>query len=530
VPSKNFSKKIFSRNLFFRRQLEAFLKTSFQGPTMIRPSVVIRHFRTAGLLSLPIVLAACGANTSDGTDQSTNSQVTAAQIITSRSDAAQAAASPTGADLASVSQVAAAAASAEAAAPSDTVLLATTTVSTAAIDQVINDMSQPSEALVIDPRFSWQYNPAVTMHAPRGDAIPSWWTGNRPTWTSAVLSWFTAFEAQGNTATNTRVQLKNLRFYILSESTRTWSQVDVSDKPGLALWKYPFTYAASESASGVRSETSGGISVKPKYPNFHHGWGNAKSINPQDVRAAFATIDFRLAVDDTTKADDRAKAKYVVDVGADYYPDMNLKWSLDYAPGVGNGRMLLATSNWRSATLLVPNTNYSSTMTEMRTNPPPLSSTTTTTTTTTTPTDTALPTGAATITAQHSGKCMDVSGWSTSNNASIDQWSCNSGANQQWQLKDMGQSQYELISKSSGKCIDVPGSSTYDGTSVQQYSCNGAKNQLWKLTTASNGYRQIVSSNSGKCLNVASASTSDGAIIQQTTCSTTATSQRWMIK
>ncbi len=239
------------------------------------------------------------------------------------------------------------------------------------IDQVIADTSASSEAMVIDPRYDWQYKPAVTMYSPAGALIPSWWTGNRPTWSYNVLTWFTAYEAQGNAATNSRIQIKNLRFYVLSESTRTWKHFDVKAAPAVDLWKYPFTPAGG--SSGVKYESSGGISIKPKYPNFHHGYGNSVKIVPQDVRAVFVAMEFRLAVDDASKPDDRSRAKYVVDTGGDYWPGNGQgDWSLGYAPGMGNSRMLLATPNWRTSSMLVPNKAYGATLEEIRKNPPPL--------------------------------------------------------------------------------------------------------------------------------------------------------------
>jgi hypothetical protein len=425
------------------------------------------------------------------------------------------------------------------------VLAATAAASPSQIDQVINDMSLPSEALVIDPRYSWQYNPQVTMHAPRGDAIPSWWGGNRPTWTNAELSWFTVFEAQGNAAKNTRVQIKNLRFYVLSEATRQWSLIDATEAPETTLWSYPFNYVTGMSGAGVRTESSGGVSMKPKYPNFHHGWGHAKAINAPDVRAAFATVDFRLTLENPSGVDDRASARYVVDSGADYYPDMSLKWSLGYAPGVGNGRMLLATSNWRSATLLVPNKNYGSTMAEMRTNPPPLSlggptapTPTPTPTPTPAPTPTPTPTPAplpigqplAAVT-KSSSQCLDVSGAEVTNGAAIIQWGCRATAdNQKWILVAHPNSVYSLVSKSSGKCIDVPSYSTADGTKIQQYSCNAGPNQLFTITTESDGYHRLVAKHSNKCLSITSASTAAGARLEQSTCIAGATHQRWSLK
>ncbi len=253
------------------------------------------------------------------------------------------------------------------------VLLSAASVQAMTIDEVISNMSPQiaSEAQVIDPRYEWQRHPMVITPAPRGDAIPGWWKGNRPEWTNTAISWFQIFEAQGNGATNSRVQVKHIRVLTLSEATRTWSEVDVREAPNVDLWQYPFALAGSN--SGKRSEATGGISLKPAYPYFHHGYGNAKGIKAADVRAVYVSMEFRLVVDNPGKPDDRANAKYVVNAGADYHPGSGQgDWSLGYAPGVGQGRMLLATNEWRTATMLVPTTRNGSTMEEMRVNPPPL--------------------------------------------------------------------------------------------------------------------------------------------------------------
>jgi hypothetical protein len=436
------------------------------------------------------------------------------------------------------------------------------------IDEVIKDMSSKSEAMVIDPRFSWQYEPAITMYAPRGDAIPSWWTGNRPEWTYDVLTWFTALEAEGNGATNTRVQIKDLRFYILSEKNRTWKQHDFKAAPGTDLWKYPFAYDSGN--PGVRNESSGGISMKPKYPNFHHGYGNPITIDPRDVRAVFVAMEFRLVVDDPNRPDDRNSARYVVDAGGDYWPGNGQgTWSLGYAPGMGNGRMMLATKDWRTATMLIPNTRNGATMEEMRNNPPPLpggstattttagattttqASTTTAAATTTTKAATTTTAGSATTTtvggvttttqasggsgsltysaptAKHSGKCIDVAARSTADGARISQWTCHNGDNQQWAMRDAGNGQVQVISRNSGKCLDNTGS-TRNGTAVTQSTCTTGARHLWKQQTESNGYSKLVSAASNKCLNVRSYSAADGAVIEQNLCANS-DSQRFVL-
>jgi hypothetical protein len=246
--------------------------------------------------------------------------------------------------------------------------------STITISQVVGDMSAKSEALPINPDFGWMYGANITQYSPAGSSIASWWTAERPTWCYGLQSWYTLFEAQGNSATNTRVEVKNLRVYILSQATRTWSKWEITVAPYTDSWTYPFAFVGS---ADRRSESDGGASFKPVYPKFLHGYGTANHNmplpNPADVRAIYTAIDMRLVVADPSQPDDRDKAKYVVDSGADYYPDATLKmWSTGYAPGVGNGRYLLVTPNWRSATLAVPNKDYGATLNEFLTNPPPL--------------------------------------------------------------------------------------------------------------------------------------------------------------
>jgi len=49
-----------------------------------------------------------------------------------------------------------------------------------------------------------------------------------------------------------------------------------------------------------------------------------------------------------------------------------MTWNLGYAPGMGNGRYLQATNDWRTASMIVPNTRSGASMDELRNNPPPL--------------------------------------------------------------------------------------------------------------------------------------------------------------
>lgn len=243
------------------------------------------------------------------------------------------------------------------------------------LDSVIKDMSLANEAIPINPKYEWQRIPQIVQYAPSGVALPAWWPGNRPEWCYTALTWFTAFEAEDNRAINTRVHFRRLRMYFLSGKTGKWQLADAADAPYTELWKYPFQYAGDFKASGVRKEPTGGYSIKPVYPQFHHGYGVSYTLSdPQDIRAVFVAMDFRLIVDNRSKKGDRALARYVVNSGADYYPGKGQTWGVGYAPGIGSGRYLLATPVWRTATLLVPNTGVGASFEDIRRNPPPLKS------------------------------------------------------------------------------------------------------------------------------------------------------------
>ena len=72
-----------------------------------------------------------------------------------------------------------------------------------------------------------------------------------------------------------------------------------------------------------------------------------------------------------------------------------------------------------------------------------------------------------TITDEHSGLCLDVSGASTADGAALIQWPCDSQTNQQFTLipvSALGNSQdFQPVAVHSGECVDVTGISTAPG-------------------------------------------------------------------
>ena len=133
------------------------------------------------------------------------------------------------------------------------------------------------------------------------------------------------------------------------------------------------------------------------------------------------------------------------------------------------------------------------------------------------------------LVASHSQKCLDVNGGSLDDGASIIQWQCHGGDNQQWRLEVAGDGYSRIVSRHSGKCLDVNGGSLDDGASIIQWQCHGGDNQQWRLEVAGEGYSRIVSRHSGKCLDVNGGSLDDGASIIQWQCHG-GENQNWLLR
>jgi lysophospholipase L1-like esterase len=132
------------------------------------------------------------------------------------------------------------------------------------------------------------------------------------------------------------------------------------------------------------------------------------------------------------------------------------------------------------------------------------------------------------LVSRHSGKAIDVSGGSTSDGASIVQWTRTGGANQQWQLVDSGGGYYQLRARHSGKVVDV--SSTADGADVVQRTSSSANSQQFRVVDTDSGYVKLINRSSGKALDLWGWSTADGARISQYTDSGGANQQWQLIK
>ncbi|MCX4821575.1 RICIN domain-containing protein [Streptomyces sp. NBC_01142] len=107
------------------------------------------------------------------------------------------------------------------------------------------------------------------------------------------------------------------------------------------------------------------------------------------------------------------------------------------------------------------------------------------------------------IVARHSGKCLDVSGWSKTDGAQVFQWDCHGGTNQLWEFVDIGSPKscppgsggcpedavgYLIVSKHSGKCLDAGNadfpSPPRQGAGLQQWTCARDTDDPWWVNQA----------------------------------------------
>lgn len=124
--------------------------------------------------------------------------------------------------------------------------------------------------------------------------------------------------------------------------------------------------------------------------------------------------------------------------------------------------------------------------------------------------------------ARHSGKCLNVPGWSTASGTRLIQFTCGTGQANERFRGVTAPGGYMLQNVNSGKCVTVPGASLTPGTAVTQSACSYIRRQI--LVPGANG--SLAFRHSGQCLDVYGGLTDDGTAIIQWTC-TGASNQQW---
>jgi hypothetical protein len=227
------------------------------------------------------------------------------------------------------------------------------------VETIIDDMSLPHEGTPI-AFAGWG-----TLTGPGLD-----YGNNPPTDWGYALPWGVIFVAkEGSQATNTRVEMRNMRIYVLSKRTNTWRQMGSSTTVDGSFYNEDFRQGNDIKPATMRTEPGGGVSTTPVWPYAYHFWCCGRQpFDRADLGGVYATYQARLVVNDTSKPDDRAKARFLAYTGLDYWRDLTSGWE----PGqphngeAGHGRMKYVTNNWRAINMTtVPAAT-------LRANPPPM--------------------------------------------------------------------------------------------------------------------------------------------------------------
>ena len=107
-------------------------------------------------------------------------------------------------------------------------------------------------------------------------------------------------------------------------------------------------------------------------------------------------------------------------------------------------------------------------------------------------------------------KCLDLSGYGSTNGTNVQIWDCTGAWNQVWQRKFDSSGRSIMVNPQSGRCLDVAGGGTANGTNVQLWDCNNNAAQVWERQPDGT----LKNPQSGRCLDIAGAGTANGTNVQ----------------
>jgi hypothetical protein len=229
------------------------------------------------------------------------------------------------------------------------------------VSTVVADMTQMNDAALklVNPAYGFARGPGYVVQGatPKGTHVPRWISSNWPSnynygWWNYILPWFVQFEGYDNQAYNTRIQIRNLKLWIQYKSTNAWRLQSNPAQFGGQFCAKGGNYQNCYGGNNTRSESSGGLSFKPNGNNDFHGWFGNRSqyINGWDIKAVMVTFQSRLIVDNPAYGDDRARARYLLNIGADYYPTSS--GTPGYLPSVGMSRAKMLKDYWQPFTMM----------------------------------------------------------------------------------------------------------------------------------------------------------------------------------
>ncbi|MFC8918371.1 RICIN domain-containing protein [Streptomyces sp. NPDC047821] len=139
---------------------------------------------------------------------------------------------------------------------------------------------------------------------------------------------------------------------------------------------------------------------------------------------------------------------------------------------------------------------------------------------------------AVTLTAAHSGKCLDIEGGKTTDGINAQQYTCNATDAQKWNAVAGRSATFELRNVKSGKCLEIQGKSVKNGAAVQQFTCGQGDHQRWRMMLVDpvrKLYELQPAHAQGMCVDVPSAKQDNGIDAQLYTCNRS-DAQLWQVR
>lgn len=209
---------------------------------------------------------------------------------------------------------------------------------------IIGDVTLPHEGKPhgVPTSWDWACQPRAGLATP-----PTNWT--------AAIAWGQVYEwIEGNPATNTRVQIKDMEMYYLSRIDSSWHLLQQTTSVAGAAYREDFANDENKAAD-LRQEPDGGVSITAGDGyNFHFWPTSGRSEWPvNEVIGCFVTVKARLILDDPNEVDDRNIAKYLISVGGDWWESLSAVWdNWTTNADMGIGRFRFITREWKSFNMI----------------------------------------------------------------------------------------------------------------------------------------------------------------------------------
>ncbi|MFO7668621.1 MAG: glycoside hydrolase family 3 N-terminal domain-containing protein [Bacteroidales bacterium] len=212
------------------------------------------------------------------------------------------------------------------------------------LGEIINDMTMPHEGRPhgVPDQFDWSMGPR-----PGAEAPPETW--------DAAIAWGQLYEwIEGNPATNSRVQIRDLEMYYLSKHDHQWHLLQSAVRVDGASYVEDFAGDVNKPAN-MRLEEDGSVSVTCGEGYNFHFWPKEGRINypKNDVLGSYVSVRARLILDDPEGVDDRPMARYVMSVGGDWWESLTAvwdNWTTNWDMGIGRFRFV--TGEWKSFNMI----------------------------------------------------------------------------------------------------------------------------------------------------------------------------------